>query len=137
MGGTPPGPEKYRKNWSTAPRKSPFCQESRTHIKGNQYIFDIKSLILMLFTCMLPGRRSNICACSQEAKQLFRPSSIRQINIIGVYMETNQTKAEAENTHKIITETVQRRVDAGENCVIMGDTNAAITLTAAKQPNSF
>ena len=41
-------------------------------------------------------------------------------------METNQTKAEGENTHKIMTETVQRRVDAGKNCVIMGDKNAAI-----------
>ena len=53
-----------------------------------------------------------------------RMESIPPINIIGVYMDTNQTKAKAENTHNIITEKVQSRDIAGENCV--GDTNAAI-----------
>ena len=48
------------------------------------------------------------------------------INIIGVYLETNQSSEKAEKTHKIITEKVQRRVDEGDNCVIMGDMNAAV-----------
>ena len=61
------GPEKYREHGSTAPRKDPFCQEGMSHFIGNQYIFDVKSLILMIFTEILPGRRPNIRECSQEA----------------------------------------------------------------------
>ena len=55
-----------------------------------------------------------------------RMETIPPINIIGEYLETNQSSDKNEKTHKILTEKVQRRVDAGENSVIMGDMNAAV-----------
>ena len=44
-----------------------------------------------------------------------RLDAVPPINIIGVYLETGQSKENAEQTHTILTEKVKRRVDQGEN----------------------
>ena len=49
--------------------RTPFV---RSHFKGKQYILYVRSLILIICTKILPERRQNIHAFSQEAKPLFR-----------------------------------------------------------------
>ena len=67
----------------------------------------------------------------------LRLDAVPPLNIIGVYLEPTNTNDVAEATQKVLTDKVQRRVDMGENCVIVGDMNAAINCkkitAAAKQ----
>ena len=60
------------------------------------------------------------------------------MNIIGVYLEQATSTEAAIKTQKVLTDKVQRCVDNRENCVIMGDMNAASnpnvkTKTAARK----
>ena len=51
--------------------------------------------------------------------------TIPPLNIIGVYMEPTSLKEVAKATQKLLIDKVQKRVDIRENCMIVGDTNAA------------
>ena len=51
-------------------------------------------------------------------------------NIIGFYQETGITNDEADEAHKVLKNEVTKWVDLGEVCLVMGDMNAAINLSA-------
>ena len=56
----------------------------------------------------------------------LRLAALPSLNMIGVCLEPATTSEAAIKTKKVLTDKVQRCVDRGENCVIMGDMNAAI-----------
>ena len=47
-------------------------------------------------------------------------------NILGVYQETDITKEKADEAHKVLNEKVKKKVERGEDCIIVGDMNAGI-----------
>ena len=48
------------------------------------------------------------------------------VNIISVYLEPGISGDCAKKTHKILEDEVQKCVDSGEECLLMGDMNAAV-----------
>ena len=52
--------------------------------------------------------------------------SVPPINIIGVYLEPRITPDVAEATKKLLIYKVQKRVELGENYVIVGDMKTAV-----------
>ena len=56
----------------------------------------------------------------------MRRDAVPPLNVIGVYMEPTSVQKDTETVQKVLTDKVQRCLDYGENCVILGDTNAAV-----------
>ena len=48
-------------------------------------------------------------------------------------MEPTTIQKDAEAMQKVLTDKLQRRVDLGENCIIVGDTNTAVNEDSNKR----
>ena len=62
-----------------------------------------------------------------------RLDAIPPLKIIGEYMEPTTLQKDAEESKKELTDEVQRCVDLGENCMMIGDTNAAVNEDSSKR----